>query len=92
MEKLNKIRSDFEDKIANVKNAQELKDIRNEFLSKNGSITALMQNLKDLSIEEKKTFGSEVNKLKNSYIAFETKVIKNSLPYIKRAGYYNVRL
>lgn len=66
MEKLNKIRSDFEDKIANVKNAQELKDIRNEFLSKNGSITALMQNLKDLSIEEKKTFGSEVNKLKNS--------------------------
>lgn len=65
MEKLNKIKSSFEEKIAKVKDIQELKEIRNEFLSKNGSITALMQNIKDLSIEEKKTFGSEVNKLKN---------------------------
>lgn len=64
MDKLNKIKSDFESKIINTKNLQELKDVRNEFLSKNGSITALMQNLKDLSIEEKKTFGAAVNKLK----------------------------
>lgn len=64
MDKLNKIKSDFESKILNIKDLQELKDIRNEFLSKNGSITALMQNLKDLSIEEKKTFGAAVNKLK----------------------------
>lgn len=65
MEKLNKIKLDFENKIIKVKNSQELKEVRNEFLSKNGSITSLMQNIKDLPIEEKKTFGAEVNKLKN---------------------------
>ena len=66
MEKLNKIKLSFEEKIEKVKNIQELREIKNEFLSKNGSITALMQNIKDLPIEEKKTFGAEVNKLKNT--------------------------
>lgn len=64
MEKLEKIKSEFDQKIQNIKNARELKDFRNEFLSKNGSITALMQNLKDLSLEEKKSYGSKVNEFK----------------------------
>ncbi len=66
MEKLDKIKINFEKKLSEVKNIQQLKDVRNEFLSKNGSITALMQNLKDLPIEEKKTFGSKVNELKKT--------------------------
>lgn len=65
MEKLKKVSSNFDSGLKNIKTLSELKDFRNEFLSKNGSITALMQNIKDLSIEEKKTFGAEVNKLKN---------------------------
>ena len=65
MDKLNQVKELFEKKINSVANEQELRDIRNQFISKNGSITALMQNIKELSIEEKKTYGAEVNKLKN---------------------------
>ena len=65
MDKLNQVKELFEKKINSVANEQELKEIRNQFISKNGSITALMQNIKELSIEEKKTYGAEVNKLKN---------------------------
>jgi len=64
MEKIEKIKSSFEEKTKNIANEQQLKELRNEFTSKNGSITALMQNIKDLPIEEKKTYGAEVNKLK----------------------------
>lgn len=87
MERLNELKLEFEKKISNTKNTQELKDVRNEFLSKNGSITKLMQNLKDLSIEEKKTFGSEINKFKNYAenvvsdleVRFEDQKIRESL-------------
>lgn len=64
MEKLNKIKNSFNDKILNIKDLKELKELRNELFSKSGSITSLMQNMKDLSIEEKKTFGFEINNFK----------------------------
>jgi len=64
MEKLEKIKLDFEEKIANVKDIHGLNEVKNEFLSKNGFITALIQHLRDLPVEEKKVFGSEVNNLK----------------------------
>jgi phenylalanyl-tRNA synthetase alpha chain len=64
MDKLQKIKLNFEEKIKKVLNGQQLKDLRNEFISKNGSITVLMQNIRDLPLEEKKTYGAEVNKLK----------------------------
>lgn len=87
MEKLQKIRSAFEEKIKNTQNEQQLKEIKNEFLSKNGLITALMQNIKDLSLEERKIYGAEVNKLKvfseNKIFAleqdFENQRIKENL-------------
>ena len=59
-----KIKKSIDKKIQNIQSLQELKEVKNEFLSKNGSITNLMKNLKDLSIEDKKTFGSEINNLK----------------------------
>lgn len=64
MEKLQQTKSNFEEKIKNITSEQQLKEFRNEFTSKNGSITALMQNIKDLPLEEKKTYGAEINKLK----------------------------
>ena len=64
MESLIKLKEKFNNNILNIKDLKTLKEFRNEFLSKNGSITSLMQNLKDLPLEEKKTFGFEVNNFK----------------------------
>lgn len=42
----------------------ELESLRVAYLGKKGSITALLKGMKDLSHEERKTFGAEVNELK----------------------------
>ena len=42
----------------------ELENLRVAYLGKKGSITALLKGMKDLSHEERKTFGAEVNELK----------------------------
>ncbi len=59
-----KLKAELEAKLASAKEVQELEQIRVEFLGKNGLITGLLKGMKDLSIEEKKTFGQEVNVLK----------------------------
>jgi phenylalanyl-tRNA synthetase alpha chain len=53
--------------IALVNKAETLQDIQNikvEMLGKKGKITKLMQKMKDLSTDEKKTYGKQVNTLK----------------------------
>jgi len=47
-----------------VKNEKELEDVRIAFLGRNGHLTSLMTNLKNLSLEEKKEFGPALNELK----------------------------
>ncbi len=59
-----KLKQELQQKLAMAKDVQELEQIRVEFLGKNGLITGLLKGMKDLSIEEKKTFGQEVNVLK----------------------------
>ncbi len=51
--------------LTNAKDLTELDAIRVTYLGKKGCITELMKNMKDLSPEEKKTFGQDVNMLKN---------------------------
>ncbi len=58
------LKNQLEEKLKSAKDVQELEQIRVEFLGKNGLITGLLKGMKDLSIEEKKTFGQEVNVLK----------------------------
>jgi hypothetical protein len=48
-----------------VSSVPELESLKVEYLGKKGSITALLKNMGKLSVEEKKTFGSEVNALKD---------------------------
>ncbi len=60
-----KLKEQLEAKLNSAKDVQTLEQIRVEFLGKNGLITGLLKGMKDLSIEEKKTFGQEVNVLKN---------------------------
>ena len=48
-----------------VKTNHELSEIKTKYLGKKGEITVLSAKIKDLSNEEKKTFGSNLNKVKN---------------------------
>ncbi|MCM1507684.1 MAG: phenylalanine--tRNA ligase subunit alpha [Ruminococcus flavefaciens] len=64
-EKISEIKQAFSEKLGSAVTAQALEEIRIEFLGKKGSVTGLMKTMKDLSGEEKKTFGQQVNILKN---------------------------
>ncbi|MBQ7915952.1 MAG: phenylalanine--tRNA ligase subunit alpha [Firmicutes bacterium] len=64
-EKIVNLKSQLDAELAKVENAADLEGIRVAYLGKKGSITDLLKGMKDLSVEEKKTFGQEVNILKN---------------------------
>ncbi len=52
------------EKLSATTELSELESLRVSYLGKKGSITALLKGMKDLSPEERKTFGAEVNELK----------------------------
>jgi phenylalanyl-tRNA synthetase alpha chain len=62
---LEQILSNFNSQIATVKDKQNLEEVRINFLGKKGLITELFLQLKDLGVEEKKSFGNLVNQLRN---------------------------
>ncbi len=59
------VKNAFLQALSTVSNMEELEKIRVEFIGKKGYVTELLKEMKDLSVEEKKTFGQEVNVLKN---------------------------
>ena len=63
-EKILELRNEITDKVSAAASLAELDAIRVEYLGKKGSITALLKGMKDLSVEEKKSFGAQVNELK----------------------------
>lgn len=65
MHNLEQIKKDFSAQILKVNSLENLEELRISFLGKSGAITSLMAGLKDLSLEEKKQFGSLVNAFKN---------------------------
>ena len=65
MTNLETLLSDFNSQISAVKTKQQLEEIRVNFLGKKGSLTEFFSQLKDLSVEEKKSFGAQVNQARN---------------------------
>ena len=65
MKELDEIKKLFESEISNVKNADDLNNLRVMFLGKNGHLTNAMKLIKDMSIEDKKAFGVGINILKD---------------------------
>lgn len=65
LENLVKIKQQFEEELSAVNSNSELEKIRVAFLGKKGLVTEQLKNLRDLTPEEKKTAGMEVNNLKN---------------------------
>lgn len=62
---LEEILSNFNLQISQVKNKENLEEIRVEFLGKKGSVSAAFANLKNLEDEEKKSFGAKINEIRN---------------------------
>ncbi len=62
--KIDLLKQEIKTKLEQTGSLGDLDKIRVEFLGKKGSITALLKGMKDLTNEERKSFGAEVNKLK----------------------------
>ena len=65
MKELDKIKELFDLQVKDVKNIDDLNNLRTDFLGKNGHITNAMKLIKDMSVEDKKSFGVGVNVLKD---------------------------
>ncbi|MBR2477151.1 MAG: phenylalanine--tRNA ligase subunit alpha [Clostridia bacterium] len=59
------VKQNFLASLEKATNMEELEQIRVEYTGKKGYVTELLKDMKNLSNEEKKTFGQEVNVLKN---------------------------
>ena len=59
------LRTKLEADLSAVTEIAQLEALKVEYLGKKGSVTALMKNMGSLSPEEKKSFGKEVNELKD---------------------------
>ena len=78
-EKILEMRQRFAKELSNANDLQALDNIRVTYLGKKGSITDLLKDMKSLTNEEKKSFGQDVNILKNEateQIALKTKELK----------------
>ena len=87
MENLEELLKSLEEKVKDINNMNDLNNLKAEYLGKKGSISALSSKMAELSVEEKKTFGMELNKLKtkanelldNKKVELETKALNDKL-------------
>ena len=73
------LKEEFSAELMKAENTADLEAIRVKYLGKKGSVTDLLKEMKDLSVEDKKAFGQKVNELKNEVadkIADRTKELK----------------
>ena len=85
MKELEEIKSLFDSEMSNVKTQEDLNNLRVMFLGKSGHLTNVMKIIKDLSNEEKKSFGVNVNILKNDIsVAIDEKKIEIEKMEIER--------
>lgn len=77
-ERIQKIHSDFESDLIGVSNLKELEDVRTKYLSRNGLITSLFDELKNLSKEEKPLSGKLLNELRD-FASNQFKSLKDKL-------------
>ncbi|MBE6738344.1 MAG: phenylalanine--tRNA ligase subunit alpha [Ruminococcaceae bacterium] len=75
------LRNEIAEKLQTVSDLQELDGLRVAYLGKKGSITTLLKGMKDLSPEEKKSFGAKVNELKEE----TTEKIEKKMEELKEA-------
>ena len=78
-EKIISLKAQLESDLAKAESVSDLEAIRVGYLGKKGSITDLLKGMKDMTNEERKAFGQQVNVLKNEateQIAAKTEELK----------------
>ena len=81
-EKANLIKQELLNEINNVNNLQDIVLLKSKYIGKNGMVSELTKNMKDLSIEERKEVGQITNVLKTEVteiITSKEKEINNAL-------------
>ncbi len=64
LDKISKLRADFEEKIKEIKSSKDIENLRVEFSGKKGHIAGLMADFKNIANENKKEAGAKINQLK----------------------------
>lgn len=78
VEKIEKIKTEFKSDMAGLSSADELEKIRIKYLSRNGLVSSLFDQLKSVPIEQKPLMGKNLNELRNQ-INVEFNQAKTSL-------------
>jgi len=90
---LEKIRDQYQEKVINLKTDQELESLRIELFGRNGLFNDLFTKLKEISVDERRIYGQELNVTKNELerlIAIQSqKVVKTTI--IKKGLEYSVK-
>jgi len=63
---INQVLKDASKEIDLAKSQEDIQNLKVSYLGKKGKITELLKTLKDLSIEEKKTIGAQINLLRDN--------------------------
>ena len=79
-EKIKNIKETILNNLQNIKDINSLTELKNKYLSKKGEISGLLANLGSMDMEERKTYGSLVNTLKQE----ATKLISDKEVEIKQ--------
>lgn len=76
-EKINKVEQEYLEKTSAIQTIEELEKQRVEFLGKKGKITELLQGLRNVASDERKTIGAKINDLKQMAEAkFQSKLVE----------------
>ncbi len=79
---MKKILDDLKNDLKNIKSIHDLNDIKVKYLGKKGLVTSLYSKMKELTDEDKKSYGASLNNLKNEVtklIDFEKEKIETKI-------------
>ena len=63
---INQVLKDASKEIGLANSQADIQNLKVSYLGKKGKITELLKSLKDLSLDEKKTVGAQINSLRDS--------------------------
>ena len=69
LQKLEEVRKEFDSNISDVASMPDMAQFKADYLGKKGKLNALMGGMRELSVEDKKTFGSKANEVKQEMLA-----------------------
>ena len=74
-DKINDLLSEFENESHKPKTQNDVLDLRSKYIGKKGSVSLLMGNLRNLSVDEKREVGPLLNSVKNKIFEETEKLI-----------------